>query len=162
MRMTNKNIPNIHSDAFREGFRNVTEGYDKYNPYSVNTKYSGYIDCEAGLEHGRREVKMYGQGQVRKYFRFKVCSSAVGKSMEDVKKIIRLFDGSIARYEFDAILLYLKSSIEEFNMGVLDFINGKPISICESVDWNDGYKAAELAIKLHGKEIVLHQISLGR
>lgn len=160
--MTDKNIPDINSNAFREGFRNVVEGYNRYNPYSVNIDHSGYIDCEAGLEHGRREIKMYGKKQVRKYFRFKVCSSAVGKPMEDVKKIIRLFDGSIPRYEFDAILLYLNSSIETFNLGVLEFINGKPISICESVEWNDGYNTAELAVKLHGKEAVLHQVSLGR
>lgn len=165
--MTNKNTPNIHSDAFREGFRNALEGYT-YNIYSANTNYSGYIDFRAGLEQGKREIKMYGLDYVKEYFRFRICSSAIGKSVDEVKKIIRLADGSIPRYEFDAILLYLDSTLESFNIGVRDFLRGIPRPLCENKikiaeyeDWNVGYRAAELAVKLHNKETVMQQLLQG-
>jgi len=165
--MTDKNIPNIHSNAFREGFRNTLEGCF-HNIYPLNRDYTGYILISlfaCGSEQAKREIKMYGLDYVRAYFRFKVCSDAVGKPVDEVKRIIRLSDGSISWHEFNAILMYLDSTIESYNIGVRDFLKGKPITSFESgvritnyENWNTGYRAAELAVKLHGREAVMQQI----
>ena len=166
--LSDKSYHDFANGRYRQGFRNAVEGID-FNPFYLTTKPSEHLDFKAGFEQAKKEIKDYGVEYVRGYFRAAICSLAVGKPEDEVKEIIRLSDGSIPRHEYDAIFLYMNSTLEAFNVGVLDYIKGKPrvfndekMEISTYKDWSDGYRAAELAVKLHGRKAVLNQIILGR
>lgn len=151
---------------YRQGFRNAVEGID-FNPFYLTTKPSEHLDFKAGYEQAKREIKDYGKDYVWGYFRAAICSLVIGKPEDEVKETIRLSDGSIPRHEYNAIFMYLDSTLETFNAGVLDFIKGKPgifdtekFEISGYEDWNTGFRTAELAVRLHGREAVMHQIIL--
>ena len=151
---------------YRQGFRHAIDDID-FNPFYLTSKPSEHLDFKAGYEQAKKEIKDYGRDYVREYFRAAICSFAVGKPEDEVKEIIRLSDGSIPRHEYGAIFMYLDSNLETFNAGVLDFIKGKPrLFDTEKFEdsgyenWNEGYRTAELAVRLHGREAVMHQIIL--
>ena len=170
--ISNKQLSDIsyHDFAngrYRQGFRNAVEDID-FNPFYLTTKPSDHLDFKAGYEQAKKEIKDYGMDYVREYFRAAICSLAVGKPEDEVKEIIRLSDGSILRHEYNAIFMYLDSNSETFNTGVLDFIKGnqgtfdneKIENVPEYKSWTTGYRTAELAVKLHGREAVMYQIIL--
>ena len=164
--LSDKSYHDFANGRYRQGFRNAVEDID-FNPFYLTTKPSEHFDFKAGFDQAKRELKDYGIEYVREYFRAAICSFAVGKPEDEVKEIIRLSDGSIPRHEYGAIFMYLDSNLETFNAGVLDFIKGKPrffdtekFEVSGYENWNEGYRTAELAVRLHGKEAVMHQIIL--
>lgn len=168
--MVKKYFIDPESVAFKKGFMTCLDTRGWPNPYSINTEYLRYRDFKDGCARANKEIRMYGRERVEAYFRFNVCLSAVGKPEEEVKEIIRDFDGKIHIHEFRAVILYLHNNLkgfEGYNRGVEDFIKGNGNVACpyeeikdssEYIDWHAGIDATEFAIKLHGREIVVDHI----
>lgn len=167
--MGKKDIVDVHSHEYKRGFMaclDSSKGW--FIPYSIKREYSYYRDYKGGCAQANREIRMYGRERVKAYFRFNVCLSAVGKPADEVREIIRQVDGSIPRHELDAVMLYLHGiCCDAFNKGVDDFIKGNGNVVCpyneadeynNYIDWHAGSDAAELAIKLHGRETVVNHV----
>ena len=95
--------------------------------------------------------------------RLRILESALGKTEEQVRAIIRLPDGNIYRHEINGVMIKLFStSSEAFNEGVnccLDVNKRNPYSKIfqyqEWIQWSNGFDSCELALKLHGRKAVM-------
>ena len=168
--MAKKDVVDVHSYEYKRGFMTCLDISGWPTPYSINTGYSKYREFKAGCAQANKEIRMYGRERVNAYFRFNLCLSAVGKPEEEIKEIIRDFDGKIHIHEFRAVILYLHNNLkgfEGYNKGVEDFLKGNGNVVCpyneadeynDHIDWHAGSDAAELAIKLHGRETVVNHV----
>ena len=167
MQMIKKHFIDSESVAFKEGFGNYLGKRDWMKPYSGRTQYGEYINYYAGYEQAKREVKMYGEDRVEKYHRFQVCLSALGKTEEEIRKIIRRADGNIWNHEFNGITLALYSPISNaYNNAVNAVLYGDKTNspydeytgYGEWINWHNGIACTEFAIKLHGRETVIKSL----
>lgn len=129
--------------------------------YEIETKYG---KAQKLVEKSKELVEEEkSKERVDEYHRFQVCLSAIGKSEEEVREIIRLPDGNVYRHEINAVLIKLFSTSKAFNRGVDDVLfgnetkcpYGKLSHYHENNDWHTGVESTQLAIKLHGREAVI-------
>ena len=167
MQMVKKYFINPESVAFKEGFENYSEKRDWMKPYSGRTQYEEYINYKAGIEQAKREIKMYGRETVEKYYRFRVCLSAIGKPEKEVRDIIRRSSGNVWSHEFNGIMLALYSPTSNaYNNAVHAVLYGdktnspydKYTGYGDWINWHNGIACTEFAIKLHGRETVIKSL----
>jgi len=160
--MVKKYFIDPESVAFKRGFSGFFHN-SKWNLYSGRTEYGNYINYKAGIEQAERESKALGKKQVWNHFRFNLCLSLIGKSKNEIIKISEQLDDSIYNHELKAILIQLHSTSFSFNAFVRIFFNDNkicPYSVIghysDNIYWHDGFQAAELAVRLHGRETVIN------
>ena len=164
--MVKKYFINPESVEIKKGFENHLEKRDYGNTYCGRKEYGKYINYNAGVQQAKREIKMYGREIVTKYYRFRLCLSAIGKTEKEVRDIIRLVDGNIYRHEIDAVLIKLFSTSHAFNRGVDNVLfgnktvcpYGKLAQYSDYCDWRTGVKSTRLAVKLHGREAIINTL----
>lgn len=160
--MTKKYFIDPESLAFKKGYEYLLGKRDYMKPYSGRTEYEDYINYHAGIAQAKREIKMYGLKRVKEYHRFQVCLSAVGKTEDDARKILRLADGNVYSHEVNAVLIMLHSTSNAFNKGVADVLFGDGaggkctlMDYGDKMNWCNGVESTKLAVKLHGEKAVI-------
>lgn len=160
---TTKYPINPDSEEYKHGYACFMTGRTPY--YYPRTEYQKYKDQQAGFNAAKKDMGTSAtKEEAYNAWRMRVMRSAIGKSEQEVRDIIRLPDGNIYRTECDAVMIKLSSTSKAFDDGRNDFLNGKgktqcPYNPCGKyanyINWHTGFESTQLAVKLHGRQAVM-------
>ena len=164
--MVTKYKVNPDSNEYKHGYACFMTGRHMY--YYPRTEYQKYKDQKVGYEVAKEDSKIFAtKAEAFKMCRMSVMQSAIGKSEEEARNILRLPDGNVYRHEIDAVIPKLSSTSEAFNEGRDAYLKGRtnkdcPYSImidyANHINWQSGFESTELAVKLHGRKTVIETL----